>query len=84
MKRAKRHGNTSTPSRVESADGGRADADQPGVQDGDSLDLAEGLLTRALERLEYGRRQEAEEAISILSLAREVIRHVRHRESADG
>jgi len=57
-------GNASTPGRMESADGS-SEADAVPIF-GDPLEFVEACLERAIDRLTYGRRQEAEEGLGIL------------------
>jgi len=64
------NGNTGAAVGVVAADSGSATDDRFGVQIVDPLRYAETCVERAQDRLRYGRRQEAEEAISILDEAR--------------
>lgn len=66
-------GNTSPAGRLESANGSSSATDLAGLSLSERIDLAQTLIERAQDRLRYGRRQEAEEAISFLTEAREVI-----------
>lgn len=66
-------GNTSPAGRLESANGSSSATDLAGLSLSERIDLAQTLIERAQDRLRYGRRQEAEEAICFLTEAREVI-----------
>lgn len=57
-------GNTGTAGRVEPADSSSA-ADAVPIF-GDPIEFVEACIERALDRLTYGRRQEAEEASGLL------------------
>lgn len=70
-------GNTSPAVRVESADSSGAPAALDGIQVGDPLAIAEESVARALDRLRYGRRQEAEGAIDQLKEALACIKFAR-------
>lgn len=69
--------NSSPAVRVESADSSRAPDDQFGVWNDDPLRFAQEFLERAQDRLRYGRRQEAEEALELLKDAATCVRYAR-------
>lgn len=78
-------GNTSAPGGVESADGGSSN-DAGGIQSGHPLAVAQENITRAIEQLTYGRRQEAEGAICLLKDAQACLQFYRRtpREGIEG
>jgi len=63
------NGDASPAGGMESADSSGQATDLPGVQLLDPLRYAETSIERAQDRLRYGRRQEAEEAITLLDEA---------------
>lgn len=66
-------GAASPPGRLESANGSRAADYLASLSISERISLAQALVERAQDRLRYGRRQEAEEAIKFLTEARFVI-----------
>lgn len=68
-------GNTDTSGGMESADSGSAPVDLASIRD--PLEYADTCIERAQDRLSYGRRQEAEEALVLLAQARFCIKAAR-------
>lgn len=63
------HADTSPATGVESADSSGAQLDLDGLQGRECIERAEEALERAKDRLQYGRRQECEEALKDLEQA---------------
>jgi len=71
------NGNAGPAVRMEPANSSGPSIDLSSLQAVDSLRIAQTCIERAQDRLRYGRRQEAEEAISFLDEASQLIEKAR-------
>jgi len=76
------HGDTSSAAGLESTDSGSASADLSELSQRECLDKGLEAIYSAEDRLNYGRRQEAEEAIEYIKVARTFLSFL--RETLDG
>lgn len=63
----KANGNTSAPGGLVPTDGGGTQLDLRGLSVGECIAHAEEALEKAKDRLQYGRRQECEEALELVA-----------------